>query len=138
MFRDYFVFEGKKYYTGTVVKTANVYRMPEVTFVCCEEKWNQYRFRDKKGCGLIVPESRMKDTIIAVTDQVDTSVRMPEIRKKRDAHIDGLFYAWVWYIFLMVVSTIFYDRIMMWIIFSVAFFVYRAIKIEEGGTYIKW
>lgn len=138
MFRDYFVFEGKKYYTGTIVKTSNTKYTPETAFICYDEKWKLYRFKDKQGRGLMVPESRMQDTIIGVTDRIDTTIKMPEIRKKSDAHIDGLLYAWIWYIFLMVISTIFYDRVMLWVIFSVAFFAYRAAKIKEEGTYIKW
>ena len=140
MFRDYFIFNGKKYYTGTVVKTNDTTYMPEATFVCYDERYGDYVFRSKGRTtrGLRVLESRMQECIIDVTDKVDTSVKMPEVKKKNDAHIDGLFLGWVWYIFLMGISVIFKDVIGLWIIISVVFFSWRSKKIKEEGTYIEW
>ena len=50
-----------------------------------------------------------------------------------ELNIDGLLIAWIWYVFIMVVGSIFYDRIGIWIITSVIFFSYRNKKLKEAG-----
>ena len=50
-----------------------------------------------------------------------------------ELNIDGLLIAWIWYIFIMAVGVIFYDRIGIWILASVIFFNYRKRKLKEEG-----
>jgi hypothetical protein len=50
-----------------------------------------------------------------------------------ELNIDGLFIAWAWYIFIMVIAALFYDRIGIWILASIIFFVYRNKKLKEAG-----
>ena len=50
-----------------------------------------------------------------------------------ELNIDGLFLAWMWYIFIMAIATIFYARIGIWLFASVIFFSYRNNKLKEEG-----
>lgn len=50
-----------------------------------------------------------------------------------ELNIDGLLIAWIWYVFIMAVGIIFYDRIGIWILASVIFFNYRNKKLKEAG-----
>lgn len=50
-----------------------------------------------------------------------------------ELRIDGLAVAWVWYIFIMCVGILFYDRIGIWILASIIFFGYRKKKLKEAG-----
>ena len=47
--------------------------------------------------------------------------------------VDGMLIAWIWYVFIMAVGVIFYDRIGIWILASVIFFNYRNKKLKEAG-----
>lgn len=68
-----------------------------------------------------------------------TSPRAPDANanNKRtcsdELNIDGLLIAWIWYVFIMAVGVIFYDRIGIWILASVIFFNYRNKKLKEAG-----
>lgn len=50
-----------------------------------------------------------------------------------ELNIDGLLIAWIWYVFIMAVGVIFYDRIGIWILTSIIFFNYRNKKLKEAG-----
>lgn len=99
-----------------------------------------YKFRDKYGkqYTAFVPSDNFFNTIISITDKKDNSVSGPVTKKLKDRDIDGLFLGWLWYIFLMAISTIFKDAIGLWILISVVFFRWRSKKIKEEGTYTEW
>lgn len=50
-----------------------------------------------------------------------------------ELNIDGLIIAWIWYVFIMAIGVIFYDRISIWIVASIIFFNYRNKKLKEAG-----
>lgn len=50
-----------------------------------------------------------------------------------ELNIDCLLFAWIWYVFIMTVGVIFYDRIVIWIFASIIFFNYRNKKLKEAG-----
>ena len=50
-----------------------------------------------------------------------------------ELRIDALCIAWVWYIFIMVIGTIFYDRLMIWGFATFVFGLYRDEKLKEAG-----
>jgi hypothetical protein len=52
---------------------------------------------------------------------------------KDELNIDGLLIAWIWYIFIMVIGTIFKGNIAIWIFTSIIFFNYRNKKLREAG-----
>lgn len=137
MHRGYFEYNGKRYYTGTVLIVKYMSEEVEATFICYDEQSKYYvcKIRQFK---MWYPESQFFNAIIRVTDTSNNSVHMPQQKVKKDTHIDGLFIGWVWYIFLMGISTIFKDAFGLWIFISIVFFNWRKKKIEEEGTYIEW
>ena len=136
-FQDYFIVNGKRYPTGTVFLLEHMGNKVEATFICYDLKCSLYVYKIKE----FVWRSSAKvfwRKFIGVTDRMNYSIQMPKMKTLRDKDIDGLFVGWVWYIFLMVISTIFNDRIGLWVLFTGIFFFWRRHKIKENGTYVKW
>ena len=52
----------------------------------------------------------------------------------KDTEINGLFLGWVWYIFIMLVVSIFKGAVVGWIVVSFFFFKWRK-KIKEEQTF---
>lgn len=50
-----------------------------------------------------------------------------------ELNVDGLLIAWIWYIIIMLIGTIFYARIGIWIAASLIFFNYRNKILKEAG-----
>lgn len=136
MFSNYFVYNGKKYYTGTVVilKTG---RRNTGAFICHDVEHDLYVFMIE-GCRHHFRRNEFSEWVVSITDKVDISVRMPTQKTFKDSDIDGLSLGWVWYIFLMAISTLFKGNICFWIVISVLFFAWRKKKIKEEGTYNEW
>ena len=137
MKRDYFIHNGTKYYTGTVIIVRNGRSTSEASFIYYDEEWNKYCYKIK-DCKYHVYPEYFEDVLVEVTDKRDDRVRMPQVKQKKDIDIDGLFLGLIWYIVLMVVSVIFKDAIGLWILWSYLFFSWRNKKIKEEGTYIEW
>lgn len=136
-FQDYFEANGRKYYTGTVLIVDDYKRGQEATFICYDTERKMYIWQIKEGmCHHY--ENSFREKLVEITDRVNSDVHLPQVMMRKDCHIDGLMSGWILYIFAMIVSTIFNDRIMMWVIWSVVFFAYRSQKIKEEGTYVKW
>ena len=136
---NYISVKGKNYYTGTIFKINFCGKIQEAAFVCSMPDLNTMRFKllsDKKFW--FINANDFRNRIVEITDNVDPTVRMPVTKTMKDTEIDGLFIGWLWYIFLMAISTIFYARIGLWIFISWVFFDWRAKKIKEEGTYIEW
>ena len=51
-----------------------------------------------------------------------------------DVEINKLFLGWIWYIFLMIVASIFKDQVIGWIFISFFFFRWRK-KVKDEETY---
>lgn len=142
MNRNYFEVNSKKYYSGTIFLIRYHGEQTEATFVCYITESNRYvyKFKDKYGKQYtsFVSSNDFFNTIISITDKTDNNVSGPVTKKLKDRDINGLFLGWLWYIFLMAISTIFKDAIGLWIFISVVFFNWRSKKIKEEGTYIEW
>jgi hypothetical protein len=134
---NYIIVNGAKYYTGTVFVINFNNKIQEAAFVCSVPKTNRIlcKLADTRWW---INTDDFRKRIIDITNKVDQSVHMPVTKTMKDSEIDGLFIGWLWYIFLMTISTLFYDRIGLWIFISVVFFNWRAKKIKEEGTYIEW
>lgn len=137
MKQDYFVVNGTKYYTGTIFIVNHVGQHSEATFIYYDTDLAKY-FYKVKDCRCAADQKNFQRVFVAVTDKIDAAAHMPITKSIKDSAIDSLFIGWLWYIFLMLVSTIFKDVIGLWILISVFFFVWRKKKIEEEGTYIEW
>jgi hypothetical protein len=134
---NYIVVNKTKYYTGTVFIIDFCGKVQEAAFVCSIPKTNRVlcKLSDKRWW---INTDDFRKRIVDITNKVDPSVRMPVTKTMKDSEIDGLFIGWLWYIFLMAISTIFKDAIGLWIFISVVFFNWRTKKIKEEGTYIEW
>ena len=140
--RNYFEYNGKKYYTGTIFIMKVSKMLYEYTFVGYNVDYKALlcKSANNQQARSLVPiwESVFNKNLVSITNKIDTSVHSPVEKKMKDTQIDGLFLGWMWYIFLMAVSTIFKDAIGLWILWSVVFFSWRKRKIKEKGTYIEW
>ena len=136
-FLNYFVWNGVKYYTGTVIVVKDMGRQTEATFVCYDKTYNYYIYKIKDGRAMRRPD-QFEKSLIEVTNKRNDKVRMPAVKTLKDSQIEGLFLGWVWYIFLMAVSTIFKCNFLWWTLISFGFFTMRADKIKKEGEYIEW
>ena len=143
--KKYFVYNGARYNTGTIVKL-KLY--DNLMHKYREEKAIFYYVLDDSKYVTTVNKTTMVfssqvffDALIGVeqvsmttTEDVQFYHDQKQKRKFTDEfNIDGLFLAWMWYIFIMVVSIIFNDRIAIWILASTVFFSYRNRKLKEAG-----
>lgn len=152
MFQRYFVYDGKTYKSGTIVKMKLLHPVLKTT---SEEYMifgsvsgnNLYACREPVSRGWhYFSEENFFKSLVEVADKVcadytdrenkniakaEKYSHMPTFKEQMD--IDGLGLAWVWYIFIMAVITIFNDRIGLWILASVIFFGYRKRKLREKG-----
>lgn len=137
MLINYFILNGEKYYTGTVFIVKDMRERVEATFVCYNDENGYYVYKLKEKTVFMDYEGFCR-RFIAVTDKRDERVRMPERKVLRDRDIENLPLGWMWYIFLMLIATIFKGNVILWIFFSWVFFNWREKKIQKEGTYIEW
>ncbi len=137
MRKNYFAVNGEKYYTGTIFIVNDMGKQSEATFICYDEDNSRYVYKIN-DCICRVDPKNFQRVFISVTDKKDCNVHMPVTKTKKDFEIDGLFLGWMWYIFLMLISSIFKGAIGFWALISAVFFSWRSRKIKEEGTYIEW
>lgn len=143
MKQDYFVYNNIRYEAGTIVllsrfdliakRLCNV----KAEFLYYDNELNEYYF-DIYGKTYPYTEEHFKIAFRGIYNP-------NAIKEKKEANtnntqtfegelnIDGMFIAWIWYIFIMAVAVIFYDRIGIWILASIVFFYYRSNKLKEAG-----
>lgn len=137
MMQNYFNVNGEKYYSGSVFIMNHNGEHIEASFICYDTDRSRYIYKIN-GRRYNVPEQSFKNNFITITNKIDNKVSAPVIKTKRDRDINGLPLGWMWYIFLMAISTIFKDAIGLWIFISIVFFSWRAKKIKNEGTYVEW
>lgn len=135
--RNYFDVNGKRYYTGTIFIVNNMGKHVEATFICYNDAQSTYVYKIE-DCTWRASEKAFWTKFVSVTNKRNDKAHIPVVKAKKDLDIDGLFIGWMWYIFLMFVSVIFKDVIVLWILISIVFFNWRSKKIKEEGTYIEW
>ena len=143
MIQNYFIYNGIKYVSGTMIRIKQFNyitgKLHEVNalFIAyhidsCEYElkidnltsmYSKGRF-EKVFCG-IAGQNVVKHNQFQTTKK--------ELKFKDELGIDGLLIAWMWYVFIMAIAIIFYDRIGIWILASVIFFNYRNKKLKEEG-----
>lgn len=139
MYKDYFVYNGKKYCSGTQIKvfrSDNVYDL--AYFVYYDDSndvvWYQMAYTNqRRGCSM---ETFLK-RLVGVTGSVNYAFHPPVEKKLKDYQIPKLFFGWVWYIFIMLLLVIFKNAIIGWVAASVVFFSWRSDVIEKEGYYIE-
>lgn len=141
MQKGYFVYNNVKYPTGTVIEFKDIYQRKTrmATFIYCDTDKDIYAFKYRDNCQRwFVSSKDFFDNLESVTDKFDSNVKIPQRKKLKDRHITSLMIGWVWYIFLMIIVSIFNGRFAGWIILSVCFFKWRKNKIKKEGYYVEW
>ena len=129
---DYFIFDGQKYYSGTIVKFKHS--------LC-----NRYSYGKYYGVGDFFQEHRMPGEpeqsasyIVSSKEREIESIVVPftkqlYVKKYKDTECSDMFYAWVAYIACMIFFTLTYDRIGWWLLCTVIFLNYR-----HSQLYVKY
>lgn len=143
MLQHYFVYNGKQYEHGTVIiiSSFDVYSRRvcnmKAKFLYYNAESNEYAIEIYGKEYKYNAERFNKDFVrVYEPDIKDMNLhnQQKQVHKFSDElNIDSLLIAWVWYIFIMIVGVIFYDRIIIWILTSVLFFSYRNKKLKEAG-----
>lgn len=140
MKEKYFIYKGKRYNSGTTIVIwwtcsyiKSVMRT-SATFVEHDLSNDQYVV-DIYGKKYFYSKDHFFSVLCTVVDKEETNA--PKAAKSHtftdELNIDGLLIAWIWYVFIMAIGVIFYDRIGIWILASVVFFNYRNKKLKEAG-----
>lgn len=137
MKQNYFVVNGNKYYTGSIFVVKNMGKLTEASFLYYDTDRQRYIYKIN-DCRCDVDYNHFWKTFVSVTDKVNDTVRMPVIKARKEIEIDGMFIGWLWYIFLMLISSICNGAVVLWALISAVFFKWRAKKIQEEGTYVEW
>ena len=136
MKQDYVIYKGKRYNSGDQIdilwhtcgyKNAHPYTG---IFLDCDEEKDEYRF--------VVNDMEYIFNKICfyriMYDAPPPVIKAPKkLTLEKELNIDGLLIAWIWYIVIMAVGTIFNGNIIIWIWASYVFFRYRNRKLREAG-----
>lgn len=140
-FQNYFIYDNQVYYTGQVVLLKCFGEEMEAAFVCYNKLSKRFTFHLnhwKHNHDIGLPQEDVRKQLIKVyTGMRNPYVRYPTTRHQYDSEIKGLPLAWSWYIFLMVISVVFKDRIGLWIFYSIVFFSYRSKK-KKSTVHADW
>ena len=125
--RNYFIFQGRRYYAGTIVRIKHV-----------KENHKEYgKYEGVNDLFLEVditgnPGDRKTETILKEEDieSVVHSVDKPTyVKKYKDTDCSDMFYAWIVYIACMIFFTLTYQRVLWWILITAMFIGYRRSKL---------
>lgn len=140
---NYFIRNGKTYNTGTII-IMRWFSLTSRSLVRTKAKFLYYNTETKQyvmeiyGKEEFYEEDRFNRLFVEIYNQeVERIGHNNNANKKHsfkdELNIDGLLIAWIWYVFVMAVAVIFYDRIAIWIVASIIFINYRKNKLKEAG-----
>lgn len=143
MKQSYFVYNGNKYESGTLI-VINYFSY--ISGRCCDEtaKFLYYDTEEKKyyveiiGMQYCYTEESFRKSFRKIRGEIVYHhvhvVKTPKNRTFSDElKIKDLKIAWVLYIFAMLISVLFYERIFAWIFVSFVFFSYRSKILKAHG-----
>lgn len=142
MKQNYFIYNGRQYYSGTVIVIRWFSYLSRsvcdtnAKFLHFDTEANKYFVEIYGKTYEYTSEEFHRDFrgIYGEQSNVTKKQIMPKKHTFSDElNIDGLLIAWIWYVFIMAVAVIFYDRIGIWIVASIMFFSYRNRKLKEAG-----
>jgi hypothetical protein len=142
MKQNYFVYNNEKYNSGTTI-VLRVFSCASrslcdtnATFLYFDTETNKYVV-DIYGRTHEYTEEIFYNMLRRIPVERNNIIKEDHAQKthtaKDELNIDGLLIAWMWYIFIMAIAFIFYDRIGLWILTSIVFFSYRNKKLKEEG-----
>lgn len=141
MKQNHFIYNGHKYYTGTIIKIKSFANGEitgkEATFLYYNTD-NDYYMYTLGNKHISVHSDIFWNNFINVTDKLNSSAHMPIEKHFKDTEVDNLFIGWMWYILIMLIAVIFKSAIFIWAITIIIFFKWRKKKIKEEGTYYEW
>lgn len=138
MDKDYFVFNNKRYYVGTIIEIKQNKKSmfgfySIVKFVQHDSANNMYYFTslDDIWKKYKISEEQLADCI----EDISSSVTMQQTTNKTldPRYIDGIVDAWIWYILIIFFAFFFNgieNKIIAWIVASIVFFNWRNEKIN--------
>jgi hypothetical protein len=151
MRQNYFLYQGVRYYSGTTIivkendKISRRVFNTKATFIYYDTERDKYAF-SINGCTNIYPKQDFDRVFVGVTEDVVCKQDANDLMNKwihtqenkkhtltEELSVEGMFVAWVWYVFIMAVAIIFNDRIGIWLFASIIFFNYRKKKLKEAG-----
>lgn len=140
MDEKWFAHNGKIYKEGTIIKIKHGDKIQEATFLWHDIERNNYIYQTfTNNCYCL--HTKHKDVfyanLIDVTCNIDSHYTAPDRRAKwtyrKELEINGMLLAWMWYVFIMFISVLFYDRIWIWIFTSIIFWNYRDKQLRKVG-----
>lgn len=151
MKQNYFIHQGVRYYSGTTIivkqndKISGRVFDVKATFVYYDTESDRYAFSINRLTN-IYPKKDFDRVFVGVTEDIVREHDTNELMNKwaytqgnkkhtliEELSVEGMFIAWVWYVFIMIVAVIFNDRIGIWLFASIIFFNYRSKKLKEAG-----
>lgn len=136
MYQGYFEYNGKRYCTGTILIVRKDGQEVKAIFIGYNTEYKKYIYKIK-DCKYVLDEKCFRSALVAVTEEHNSKVSLPIKKQKKDSEIDGMIIGWVWYIVLMLISSIFKDNVGLWILISVVFFSWR-VKKKKESVYVDW
>jgi hypothetical protein len=147
-FKDYryfddFTYHGETYNLNSVVRLSKeAKKFLGSDFECTQIVQHEITNENKERWGYVVRRSSEKIwhvfTTVSPEQLIEEIVTPAGPRKEnnkveyfKDGEVKGVPQMWVYYILAMIVATLFNDRIMMWYIFSIIFFVWRDCKLKK-------
>ena len=143
MKQNYFIHDGTKYETGTLI-VINYFSY--IAGRCYDEtgKFLYYDTEEQQyyveiiGKPYSFSEESFRKSFRRIRGEiVYHSVHVDKTPPKRtfsdELKIRDLKIAWVLYVFAMLISVVFYDRLLAWALVSIIFFTYRHKKLKEYG-----
>lgn len=142
MKQNYFIYNGRQYNSGTVIVIRWFSYLSRsvcdtnAKFLYFDTDTNRYSVEIYGKTYEYTTEEFYRDfrrIYVKQNNVTKMQVEPKEHTFSDELNIDGLLIAWIWYVFVMAVAVIFYDRIGIWIVASIMFFNYRNRKLKEAG-----
>lgn len=140
---QYFTYNGITYKMGTMLKMRNIKHSEEIVTVEFNCVLNgryhiNRRYLDEnvwmeRNEVIGMKEEDFFNNLVEIES---TESYWHEYVTPKDSQIDKLFIGWIYYIVIMALATIFYDRIGIWIFVSIIFFSWRK-KVKKEATAYK-
>ena len=138
-----FEYNGKQYgkYTKLIIRDIHDNGKEVIAYFIAV--WNGktvrllYKSKGKEGYWAY-PINQFYPNIVKVYEENGAEELGIKIITKKDRDIDKLFYGWMWYIALMLISMIFQGFVIAWIVISIVFFKWRNKVKKEETYYAKW
>lgn len=147
MKQNYFVYNNKAYYSGTIVVMSGfdcvmqTNKQTEMTFCYYLSEYNTYVCKTNNAY-FNYKSNNFYAKLLSVTNKTDVEyvnfcLLQEKLKNKPmtfvdELNIDGMFIAWIWYVLIMGAAVIFKDMLSIWICASIIFFSYRAKKLKGG------